>query len=297
MSSAPSPAAAVARPDQRLEALFEELAELVGQRNAIDGRIVEIVAEVDRDELWGATGARSVAALVAWKTGSSRGTPTRSPPSRTGWRSYPAAPGMREGRLSLDQVGVIAGRAGEGSDAHYAELARWRRSTNCAPQSSSNHDLNPILGRSRSGRSPRPPTTTPPVADQTRPPRRREVRRGTAVSSRCADGRVETRSRQWRPRIRSGASVAEHHRRFHAPGGGRMGHRVARRPHGQHTTVVVHLDVKDKAAQLHLGPLLTDAERQYLTCDATCEVWFERDGRPIGAGRATRRQPPAAPCP
>jgi hypothetical protein len=44
---------------------------LAGQRNAIDGRIVELVAEVDRDELWGATGARSVAALVAWKTGSS----------------------------------------------------------------------------------------------------------------------------------------------------------------------------------------------------------------------------------
>ncbi len=59
--------------DQRLEVLFDELAELAGQRNAIDARIVEIVAEVDRDELWGATGARSVAALVAWKTGSSPG--------------------------------------------------------------------------------------------------------------------------------------------------------------------------------------------------------------------------------
>ena len=34
-----------------------ELAELAGQSNAIDGRIVEIVAEMDRDELWGATGA------------------------------------------------------------------------------------------------------------------------------------------------------------------------------------------------------------------------------------------------
>ena len=71
MSSTASPDAEVARTDQRLEALFEELAELTGQRNAIDGRIVEIVAELDRDELCGATGARSVAALVAWKTGSS----------------------------------------------------------------------------------------------------------------------------------------------------------------------------------------------------------------------------------
>ncbi len=63
---------------------------------------------------------------------------------------------------------------------------------------------------------------------------------------------------------------------------------VARRPHGQHTTVVVHVDVKDRIAGLHLGPLLTDAERRYLTCDATCEVWFHRDGQVIGAGRSTR---------
>ena len=63
---------------------------------------------------------------------------------------------------------------------------------------------------------------------------------------------------------------------------------AARRPHGQHTTVVVHVDVEQRAAALHLGPLLTDAERRYLTCDATCEVWFERHGEAIGAGRTTR---------
>jgi Domain of unknown function (DUF222)/HNH endonuclease len=63
---------------------------------------------------------------------------------------------------------------------------------------------------------------------------------------------------------------------------------VAARPHSAHTTVVVHVDVEQRAAALHLGPLLTDAERQYLTCDATYEVWFERDGAPIGAGRTTR---------
>lgn len=31
---------------------------------------------------------------------------------------------MRKGRLSLDQLGVIAAQAGDGSDDHYAELAR-----------------------------------------------------------------------------------------------------------------------------------------------------------------------------
>jgi hypothetical protein len=63
---------------------------------------------------------------------------------------------------------------------------------------------------------------------------------------------------------------------------------AARRPHGQHTTVVVHLDVEKRAAALHLGPLLSDAERRYLMCDATCEVWLERHGEVIGSGRSTR---------
>lgn len=35
----------------RLDGLFDELAELAGQRNAIDSRIVDIVAELERDEL------------------------------------------------------------------------------------------------------------------------------------------------------------------------------------------------------------------------------------------------------
>jgi hypothetical protein len=50
----------------------------------------------------------------------------------------------------------------------------------------------------------------------------------------------------------------------------------------------VHVDVEQRAAALHLGPLLTDAQRRYLTCDATCEVWLHRHGEPIGAGRTTR---------
>jgi hypothetical protein len=104
--------------------LFEELAELAGQRNAIDGRIVQIVAELDRDELCGATGARSVAALVAWKLGTSSTNAHTITTIAGRLEEFPrCAAGLREGRLSLDQVGVIAARAGAGSDEHYAQLA------------------------------------------------------------------------------------------------------------------------------------------------------------------------------
>src|SRR5258708_26105739 len=102
-----SPAASFApgvSPAERLEVLVDKVAELTGQRNAIDGRIVDIVAEIDQDGLWGATGARSVPALVAWKTGvSPRNAKTIAAVAHRLPEFPRCAAGMREGRFSLDQ--------------------------------------------------------------------------------------------------------------------------------------------------------------------------------------------------
>ena len=205
MSSTASSGAAGVRPDQRLEVLFDELAELAGQRNAIDGRIVEIVAELDRDELCGATGARSVAALVAWKTGSSPGNANTITTVARRLEAFPrCAQGMREGRLSLDQVGVIAHRAAEGSDEHYALLAgcatvsQLRTAVKLEPRPETRYSARTAAVDHQERRR-----RVHLLADQTSAPRRGEVRRRTAVSSRCADRRVEARSRQSRPRNRS----------------------------------------------------------------------------------------------
>src|SRR3984885_12327237 len=100
MSLSAAPVAAVS-PAQRLEGLFEELAELTGQRNAIDGRIVEIVAEVDRDQLAGNTGCRSVAALVAWKAGVSPNNARTITQVARRLDEFPrCTAALREGRLS-----------------------------------------------------------------------------------------------------------------------------------------------------------------------------------------------------
>jgi hypothetical protein len=91
--------ATVISPAERLEVLFGELAELAGQRNAIDGRIVEIVAEMDRDGLCGMTGARSIAALVAWKLGVSSVNAHAIAAVAHRIEEFPrCAQGMREGR-------------------------------------------------------------------------------------------------------------------------------------------------------------------------------------------------------
>jgi len=283
--------AAVARPDQRLEGLFEELAELAGQRNAIDGRIVEIVAEVDRDELWGATGARSVAALVAWKMGSSSGNAHTIATVASRLEEFPrCAQGMREGRLSLDQVGVIAARAGEGSDEHYAELAR------CATVNQLRTAVK-LEPRPEPDPRPEPHSSITKSCDEEftswriKLPHLEAAKFDAALASH-RDALVN----EWKLDRENHGRASDNAPPL--PGDVEAFMRLveagwdaeaARRPHGHHTTVAVHVDVEQRAAALHLGPLLTDAERQYLTCDATCEVWFERDGEVIGAGRATRQ--------
>lgn len=168
MSSTATSGAAVVSPAERVEVLFEELAELAGQRNAIDGRIVEIVAELDRDGLWGVTGARSVAGLVAWKMGCSSGNAHTIATVARRLPEFPrCARGMREGRLSLDQVGVIAGRAGEGSDAHYAQLAgvatvnQLRTALKLEPRP----EPEPDFGRNRGPRSPGAPMSSSVVGE------------------------------------------------------------------------------------------------------------------------------------
>ena len=191
MSSTASSGATVVSPAERVEVLFDELAELAGQRNGIDGRIVEIVAELDRDELCGATGARSIAALVAWKMGSSTANANTIATVAHRLAEFPrCAQGMREGRLSLDQVGVIAGSAGEGSDEHYAELAAVatvnQLLTALKLEPRPEPEPAPNLGPSRSGRSPRPPRAGQLLPDQASvtPRRRRSTRRCSRIMMR-----------------------------------------------------------------------------------------------------------------
>ena len=272
---------------KRVDVLFEELAELAGQRNAIDGRIVEIVAEMDRDGLWGMTGARSVAAVVAWKLGCSPGNAQTITTVAGRLGEFPRCTArLREGRLSLDQVGVIAARAGDGSDAHYEQLARYATVSQLRTA---------IKGEPR----PKPDRRPPPAISKTSTeeatcwritlaPTEAATFEAALASHREAlitqwkHDRAESAESQSAPPM---PDTRDAFMRLIEAG---WDAEASARPHAAHTTVVVHLDVDKPAAALHLGPLLTEGDRQYLTCDATYEVWFEREGRPIGAGRTTR---------
>ncbi|MGO4445901.1 DUF222 domain-containing protein [Mycobacterium sp. 2YAF39] len=290
----------------RLDACFEELGDLMGQRNAIDARIVELVAEMDHDNLVSMTGARSIAALVAWKTGSSTANANTIAAIAHRLPAFPlCAAGMREGRLSLDQVGTIAKKAANGSDAHYAALAEVTTVSqlNTALKLEPPLDPEPDPWREPNpDREPEPEPELPPSITKTHSDEQYTYWKiqlshlDTATFDAAVQSHLDAAIAQHqRDRDRDDTLPAQHRPPFPTRGEAFMSlvksgwdADVTRRPHGQHTTVVVHLDVKDKTASLHLGPLLADHDRQYLTCDATCELWFERDGQPLGAGRTAR---------
>ncbi|GAB3221334.1 HNH endonuclease signature motif containing protein [Mycolicibacterium hippocampi] len=278
--------------------LFDELAELAGQRNAIDGRIVEIVAEIDRDELCGLTGARSVAGLVAWKLGTSPSNAHTITTIAGRLAEFPRCTrGLREGRLSLDQVGVIAGRAATGSDEHYAQLAESATVTQL-------HTALKAAPRPKPEPKPQPQPEPDPVwersviktGDDTHATYRiRLPHAEAAVVDAALASHLDALVTAWRHDHDTGGVMSDQAPPFPSTADAFMSvveagwdTEVARRPHGQRTTVIAHLDVDQHVASLHLGPLLSDSERRMMLCDATCEVWFERQGRVIGAGRATR---------
>ncbi|BCO63857.1 HNH endonuclease signature motif containing protein [Mycobacterium intracellulare] len=282
--------AVVVTASDRLEVLFGELAELAGQRNAIDGRIVEIVAEIDRDGLCGVTGARSVPALVAWKLGCSSGNAHTIAAIAARLEEFPrCVEGLREGRLSADQVGVIAARAGEGSDEHYAELA----AVATVGQLRTAVKLEP---RPDPGPRPEPEPSITKSCDEWGGCYRITLGHHDAAKFDAAlAAHREALIAEWKHDHANGEGSSDQRPPLPSTVDALMrlveagwDAEATRRPHGQHTTVVAHLDVGQRAATLHLGPLLSDAERRLLTCDATCEVWFERDGQVIGAGRTTR---------
>lgn len=303
MSSLPAPFG-VDVPKTRLEVLFDELAELCGQRNAVDGRIVDIVAEIDRDGIWGNTGCRSVAALVAWRTGvSPRNAETVVAVAHRVDEFPRCTEGLREGRLSLDQVGAIAEGAADGSDAHYAQLAQsatvtqLRMAVSLEPKPDPTPPPEPkrSITKCTSGRGDDYTTwkITLPKLDAAKFDAALDAHREALIADWQRD--QDTHDDPYAdaddvtPRMRDlPVPMPTNVDAFMNIVEVGWDHDAARRPHGQHTTVIAHVDVDTHVGALHLGPLLSDRERRFLLCDATCETWFEKHGQVIGTGRSTR---------
>ena len=211
---------------------------------------------------------------------------------------------MREGRLSLDQVGVIAEKAGEGSDEHYVTLAEVAT-------------VNQLRTALKAGTTPRTRTRT-----RARQPERSITKTSDEQGSYLEDQTCPMwmRRRSTRPWPSHQDALITEWKRDHEDDG--TAHRinapplpntgdafmslveagwdaeVARRPHGHRTTVVVHLDVKEQrravasGSAAHRGRAPIPVLRRHLRG----VVPPRRTGHRRRAHHP-HHQPPATPCP
>lgn len=299
---------------EALEEIETAAAELCGQRNAITARLLELIGRLDTDDLWESTGARSLEHWVAWKCGMST---AHAKDLVTTARRASELPetmaGMAEGVISEDQVAVIARKAPDGMDHHFAALAR----------DASVSQLHTALRIAQRAQTPGPaPAPSPPAEEEPAPPAEPEVDRTVSIWSddlgawharvqlpieegAYADQALQAHKdalvQEWKRAREAAKEVGMEE--MHPPPFPTLADAFLRlcergldvaaheRPHCDRTTVILHVDVGSRAADVHLGPALTEAERRYLCCDATFETWFERDGEVIGAARSTRKIP------
>lgn len=287
--------------ERRFDEIEAELAELCGQRNVIDGRIAELLAEVDREGLLAGTGLRSLEHFATWQLGCSRGRAQDLTSIAARLDDLPLVTGLlREGRLSLDQVAPIARKAPSDPevDQHYADLVpamtvtQIRKALRSAPKPSD------------APARPEPPERQVHTwwdDDDCWNASVRLPKLDGATAEAALQSHRDVLVNEWKAahtdRTGRGAddiavppfpTLADAFVRLLEHG---WDADATARPHGHRTTVVLHVEVESKVAELHLGPALTDAERRYLCCDAKVETWFERDGTPLGAGRTTREIP------
>ena len=213
--------------------------------------------------------------LVAWKTGVSPRNAEVMVAVAHRIEEFPrCAEAMRAGRLSLDQVGVVAEHAADGSDEHYAQFAESATVTQL---------------RTAVKLEPRPEPESAPEPERSirktshedgsatykiRLPKLEAAKFDAAVASH-QDALVADWKRD-HENSETGDPVSDVVPPFPNQVDAFMSlieagwdSDVERRPHGQHTAVVVHFDLEKRAAALHVGSVLTDEERRLLLCDAT----------------------------
>ncbi len=274
------------------------VAELMGTVNAATAELVSVIGRVLESGAWGGAGVRSPEHWVAWRAGVSAGRARALVAMARRLGELPeAAAQFSAGRLSEDSVRLVVARTPAARDAEVANLAT--------------HTSVAQLGRIL--------RSLPPVpSDPDEPPKAEADTDSARVCFGYDDDRWSLRAVGLAPddgalvtRALEAAREAEFRQREpQAPPGDRpRGVSWARalvrmaaaaldsldpataaggRPSDRYQ-VLVHVRPGDTpAANVHLGPALSDAARRRLTCDANLRWVLEEDGRPLALGRRRR---------
>ena len=286
------------RREAEAEAIDGELARVCGIINMAAARQVELIRRALDNGSYAASGVRSAEQWVAWKCGVSPGHARALVAAARRLPELPeSAAAFAAGELSEDQVGVICRHAPAHNDAEVATLAR----------SATVAQLRRVLSRYAFAPPAKPEADPEPESDpEPAEPRRVSFGYGDDGSWRLSallapdeGALVERALAASRQGLISDAEDQEDKNRvswadaFVAMAERSLAAEVVARPHHDRHLVLVHVerDAHGPFGSLHLGPVLPDALRRQLACDARARIVLQDNGVPLSVGRTRRIVP------
>ncbi|HEX8771185.1 MAG TPA: DUF222 domain-containing protein [Acidimicrobiales bacterium] len=277
--------------EAEVEGLEAEMASLCGLVNAATGRLVSLVARVIETGAWEVSGIRSPSHWVAWKCGLSASRARRIVSmAKRATELARCQAAFEGGELSEDQMAVVARHAPGANDAEVVEFAREATVS----------QLERTLRRynfDTAATAPAPDDEADPQAQ----PQRAETRttsfgdtdRGTwRLSAELpldeGAGIEQALERARHDLVRAGNTRATWTDALMAMAEAYLATGALGRPYSDRHTVMLHLSTDDDGrtgGHLHTGPVLPDALRRLVSCDARIRPVFEVGAIAVNLGR------------
>ncbi|HXH59189.1 HNH endonuclease signature motif containing protein [Iamia sp.] len=303
--------------DAARRAFDDELAGVAGVRNAADARLVNLMVRALAEGLWQGHRVHTPVQWLMWRAGVSRQVARRVVALARRAPVLPVTMGMfTEGRLSFDQAATVARYTPAEYEASVAGVAQFATATRTygydtearpadAPQPTPDEPVLPppepdverevAFGSEDSGqwwarmRLPADEGMAFEGALKAARERLHAEARAAAKARAKAEGRstvdLDVRVPSW-----ADAAVGVAHAIL---AGGAGGAEMAAR-----SRVLLHLETPDGTrgqgrwmGSLHLGGVLPDELRRYLSCDGDAQIIWHKDGAPVNTGRAHRIVP------
>jgi hypothetical protein len=268
-----------------VEELESEIAVLCGVANAATGRLVSVVARALETGAWEQSGIRSPSHWVSWKCGLSASRARRIVSMAKRVSELPECHAAFEtGELSEDQMAVVARHAPAANDAEVATFAR-EATVSQLGRTLRRYNFDTATTESNDEENPEP--------DETRTTSFGGTDRGTwrlgaelpLDEGAGVEGALEQARRDL---VAAGNARATWSDALLAIAESYLATGAVGRPHSDRHTTMLHLATDEDGrigGHLHLGPVLPDALRRLLDCDARVRPVFEVGGIAINLGR------------
>lgn len=293
-------AAAALAHHHQVRVLQDRVSHLCGRINALEGELAGVIAELFDLKAHHGAGWRTPAHYVGWLLGSARSRTTAMVAAATQGQQFPATMGrLSHGEISLDQVAAIVRTAPAWADRTLAEAAGAMTPTQLTKAAQIHRQADDIA-RAKAGENTDSPSPKPPPVDEFaqfnvdaagayRGRFRLDADRGAEFEA-TLKAHLEVLWQEWKAqggtgpfpkRIDAFMRMVRRSAEADAAGVGGVG------DHRRHL-VVLHVDVNTSVGQVHMGPAMPAWALESLSCDATFQMLFTREGQALGVGPARR---------